>query len=174
MNHLISIDPGVSSAYAVLEYDDCCAPKLVEFAQFTGGTEELIKRVNYVCAKYPEAWIICEDFTARSGQGFSYKTRDLEPLVAIGALVAMDLINRKDRRQMCAPASQYFIGGRTKQEKITNRRIWLAENGFKVMPRDVGQPDCDDTRSAISHGVAWLRREKHLPTLSLFRREENE
>lgn len=171
MKTLISIDPGDSSAYSVLEYDDCCPPKLVEFAQFKGGTEELIKRVNNVAAKYPDAHIICEDFTARNNSGFSYRTKDLEPLVGIGALVAMGLIDRKDRNQMCAPALQYFMGGRTLQEKKTNRRLWLAENGFKVMPKDVGQPDCDDVRSALGHAISWLRRQKHKPTLEMFRKE---
>lgn len=168
MAHLISIDPGDSSAYSVLEYGDCCPPKLVEFAQFKGGTEELIKRVNSVAAKYPDAHIICEDFTARNNSSFSYRTKDLEPLVAIGALVAMSLIDRKDRNQMCAPALQYFMGGKTLQEKKTNRRLWLAENGFKVMPKDVGQPDCDDVRSSLGHAIAWFRRQKHLPTIEKY------
>lgn len=173
MKTLISIDPGDSSAYSVLEYDDCCPPKLIEFAQFKGGTEELIKRVNNVAAKYPDAHIICEDFTARNNSSFGYTTASLEPLVAIGALVAMNLIDRKDRNQMCAPALQYFMGGKTLQEKKTNRRLWLAENGFKVMPKDVGQPDCDDVRSSLGHAIAWLRK-FHKPTQELFRKDENE
>lgn len=171
MNTLISIDPGVSSAIAVIEYDDCCPPALVECEQFTGGTEALIERANGICTKYPDAHILCEDFTARSNGSFGYTTTSLEPLVGIGALVAMGLIDRKDRNQMCAPTLQYFLPGKTLAEKKKKRRIWLAENGFKVMPKDVGQPDADDVRSAISHGIAWLRRQKHLPTLGLFRKD---
>lgn len=170
MKTLISIDPGVSSAYSVLEYDDCCPPKLVEFAQFKGGAEELIKRVKLVTSRYPAASIICEDFTARNNPGFSYKTKDLEPLVCIGALIALGVISRSNRDQMPAPALQYFMGGKTLQEKKTNRRLWLAENGFKVMPKDVGQPDCDDVRSSLGHAISWLRK-FHKPTQDLFRKE---
>lgn len=174
MKTLISIDPGVSSGIAVLEYDDCCPPRLVHVEQFTGGTEALIERANGICTRYPEAHIICEDFTARNNGSFGYTTASLEPLVSIGALVAMGLIGRKDRNQMCAPALQYFLPGKTLAEKKKKRRIWLAENGFKVMPKDVGQPDADDVRSAISHGIAWLRRQKHFPTLSLFGKVEDD
>lgn len=173
MKTLISIDPGISSAWAILEYDDSTV-RLHDYDQFTGGTEALIREIREVVHTYDDAHIICEDFTARNNGSFGYTTASLEPLVGIGALVAMGLIDRNDRNQMCAPALQYFLPGKTLAEKKKKRRIWLAENGFKVMPKDVGQPDCDDVRSAISHGIAWLRRQKHKPTLALFRKDEDD
>lgn len=171
MKTLISIDPGISSAYCVLEYDNDTPAKLVGFDQFTGGTEALIREVREVVNTYPGAHIICEDFTARNNSSFGYTTASLEPLVCIGALIALGVISRSNRDQMPAPALQYFMGGKTLQEKKTNRRIWLAENGFEVMPKDVGQPDCDDVRSALGHAISWLRRQKHKPTLDAFRKE---
>lgn len=171
---LISIDPGISSAIVVLNYSEDSPPKLAAFDQFTGGTEALIQEAKQVVRVFPDHHIICEDFTARKNDNFGYTTASLEPLVGIGALVALGLIDRKDRNQMCAPSLQYIMGGKTLQEKKTNRRIWLAENGFKVMPKDVGQPDCDDVRSALGHAISWLRRNKHPGTLALFRKDEDE
>lgn len=175
MKTLISVDPGISSAYAVLKYDDYTV-RLYDYDQFTGGTEALIREVGTVTSLTTNkgAHIICEDFTARNNGSFGYTTASLEPLVGIGALVAMGLIDRNDRNQMCAPALQYFLPGKTLAEKKKKRRIWLAENGFKVMPKDVGQPDCDDVRSAISHGIAWLRRNKNPGVLNLFRKDEDD
>lgn len=173
MSYLISIDPGMSSAYSVLEYSDDTRPKLVYFRQFTGGTEALIPEIDWVVRKFNTAHVICEDFTARSNSGFGYTTDSLEPLVGIGALVGMGVIDRKDRNQMCAPPLQYFLPGNSLGEKKTKRRIWLAENGFKVMPKDVGQPDADDVRSSLGHAIAWLRRKKNRPTLELFKDKED-
>lgn len=177
MRTLISIDPGLSSAYVVLEYDEYLPPKLVECAQFSGGAEELIRRIKPLIERYHDAKIICEDFTARNLQGFSYKTRDLEPLVAIGALVALGAIDRSDRTQMRPPQLQYILGGESKAEKLKNRNAWFKEHknlGYYITGKDVGCKDADDARSALAHCISYLRREKHLPTLSLFRKDENE
>lgn len=172
MKTLISIDPGVSSAYSVLEYSDTSRPILIAFDQFTGGTESLIREISSIVKRYPEAHVICEDFTARNNSGFGYTTVSLEPLVGIGALMALGIIDRGDRNQMCAPALQYFLPGENLADKKKKRRLWLSEKGFRVMPKDVGQPDCDDVRSSLGHAIAWLRRKKHNPTLELFRTKE--
>lgn len=172
-NMLLSIDPGVSSAWALIECGGGRRPELASYAQFGGGTEALIEQVRSVTNKFPLAHVIYEDFTARNTGTFGYTTASLEPLVGIGALMAMGVIDRNDPNQRCAPALQYFLPGRDLAEKKKKRRIWLAENGFRVMPKDVGQPDCDDVRSAISHGIAWLRRNRDPGTLEMFREKES-
>lgn len=170
MNTLVSIDPGISSAYAVLSYSDMQPASLVEYAQFTGGAEELVSRVGVLLSRHPGATVICEDFTARKNDSFGYTTDSLEPLVCIGALMAMGVIDRRDRAQMRSPAAQYFVGGSSLAERKKNRRLWLADNGFRVMPKDVGQRDCDDVRSAISHGISYLRK-FHRPTQEKYFKE---
>lgn len=170
MTTLISIDPGVSSAYAVLSYSDTQPAELLEYAQFKGGAEELVVQIEALVEKYPDATVICEDFTARKNDSFGYTTDSLEPLVCIGALMAMGVIDRRDRAQMRSPAAQYFVGGSSLAERKKNRRLWLADNGFQVMPKDVGQRDCDDVRSAISHGISYLRK-FHKPTQEKYFKE---
>ena len=175
---LVSIDPGVSSAFAVIEYRDEDSPTLLEFAQVTGGVEGFLEMIKNLEESFPvgvETTWICEKFSPRPGSaaGFSQNLKTSLPLVCEGVLIGRGLmpVYSKGSDRWMSPALQYFLPGKTLAEKKKKRRIWLAENGFKVMPKDVGQPDCDDVRSAISHGIAWLRRKKHLPTLSLFRKE---
>ena len=69
------------------------------------------------------------------------------------------------------PAQQYFIGGKDKAEKKKRQHAWLKENGYAIMPKDLGTKDCDDVRSALGHAISWLRRQKHKPTLDMFRKE---
>lgn len=169
MQHLVSIDPGVSSGIAVFKYDATTPAEIEVVSQFRGGAETLLQVIRDL--KYPNMTFICEDFQARPQSGFSYTTDSLEPLVCIGALVADGIIDRHSKKQMVAPTLQYFSGGKGKAEKKKNQHRWLKENGFYVLPKELGQPDADDARSAIAHGLSWLRK-RHQPTaLHYFRTE---
>lgn len=178
---LVAIDPGESSAFAVIEYGVRERPTLLRYAQVTGGVEgflELIKPLEVTHSPGEEATWICEKFSPRPGSatGFSQSLKTSLPLVCEGVLIGRGLmpVYSKGSDRWMSPALQYILPGKTLAEKKKKRRIWLAENGFKVMPKDVGQPDCDDVRSAISHGIAWLRRQRHTPTLSLFRKDADD
>lgn len=165
MKTLISIDPGVSSAIAVFEYSDTTPAKLREVSQFRGGTEALLERFNEVVDRTAYFDIVCEDFQARPQAGFSYTTASLEPLVAIGALLAGGWIDRRDKRQMASPKFQYFAGDGSKKAQ----HAWLKEAGLyftnKDFPDSPPKDKADDARSAIAHGISWFRREKHRPTI---------
>ena len=163
MAHLISIDPGISSGIAVFRYTATQPAQLVHSDQFRGGVEELTHRITQLKKEYRNATYICEDFQARPQTGFSYTTASLEPLACIGALTALHIINRKDRNQMVTPAMQYFSGGKGKQERKKRQHEWLKESGLYVTGKQFGTPDADDARSAIAHGIAWLRKH-HKPT----------
>lgn len=181
MKTLVSIDPGESFAFSVFEYGDETRPSLVDFDQRKEGVEGFLATVDDLGEKYPPSsstvWI-CEKFSPRPGThaGFSQSLKTTLPLVMEGILIGRGLMPPywKGSPVWQNPSLQYILGGGTLQEKITNRRKWLARSGFKVMPKDVGQPDCDDVRSAISHGIAWLRRQRHKPTLDLFRKDEDD
>ena len=162
---LISCDPGVSNGLSLWTYSDTDYARCQIFSQFRGGAEALIKKAYEWKDRFPDAHWICEDFTARSTQGFRYTTASLEPLVGIGALVAMGLIDRSDRNQMCAPPMQYFVPGKNKAEKKKAQHKWLKDHGLYVAPKDVDSPDSDDVRSSMAHAISWFRRQKHLPTI---------
>lgn len=116
--------------------------------------------------------VIAEKFTARGGanSGFSYRTKDLEPLRVEGAMLAMGL-----NPTWTSPAQQYFSGGegKTKKKQAQHRR--LKEKGLYVTGKMVGGTDADDVRSAIAHAIAYLVRQKHRPTIEhYFPKEEND
>lgn len=117
---------------------------------------------------------LAEKFTARgsANAGFSYRTDSLEPLRVEGAILALGI-----KPTWVSPAQQYILGGDSKAEKLKNRNAWFKEHkdlGYYIMGRDVGCKDADDARSALAHCISYLRREKHKPTIDLFRKEENE
>lgn len=177
---IVAIDPGESSAFAVIEYGGSRPPSLLDFAQEVGGVAGFLDLVSKLEGKYPPGggttWV-CEKFSPRPGStaGFSQSLKTSLPLVCEGVLIGRGHlpVYSKGSDKWLQPSLQYFLPGKDLAEKKTNRRIWLAENGFKVMPKDVGQPDADDVRSAISHGIAWLRRNRDPGTLEMFREKES-
>lgn len=106
--------------------------------------------------------VIAEKFTARGGanSGFTYKTRDLEPLRVEGAMLAMGL-----DVTWVSPAQQYFSGGESKAKKKQAQHRWLKENGLYVTGKMVGCDNADDVRSATAHAIAFLVRSRHKPTI---------
>lgn len=196
---LISIDPGMSTGIVVGTYSSTDPFKILHSCQISGGVEGFLRAVSvykgedwnlndYLVLYLPNnqrveiyrycpelecdecdnqrATVLVEKFTARGGanQSFSYRTDALEPLRVEGAILALDLAP-----EWVDPRQQYFIGGKDKAEKKKRQHAWLKENGYYIAPKDVGSPDADDVRSATAHAISWLRRQKHEPTLEMFR-----
>lgn len=175
MKTLISIDPGICSAIAVFQYGENLPAKLTHIDQFRGGAEELLKR--YIAVEdsmETEYDVICEDFQARPQTNFSYTTDSLEPLVCIGTLVAIGAIDRRNRNHVVTPVAQYFAGGSGKEDRKQRQHAWLKENGFYYTNKNF--PDClktdgaNDARSAIAHGLVWLRK-RHIETAKHYFKE---
>lgn len=188
MAYILSIDPGVSSGIALLEYGDDLPATLVQAWQFPGGVQGLatwfdentlgssfssdnttwdlsLTNGTSLQSQYGDQ-IICERFTARATSGFSYTTASLEPLECQGYLKGQGLMPF-DMNNPCFrdPKYMYFAGGKDKADKKKRMHAWLREAGFYVVGKQLGTPDADDARSAIAHGIAFLREIKHLPTL---------
>lgn len=188
MAYLLSIDPGLSSGLALFEYGDDLPATLVRAWQFPGGVQGLSQwfdenTVGSSCAPDNASWeldltdgtslqsrygdtIICERFTARAQTGFSYTTASLEPLECQGFLKAHGLMpfDMTDPRWR-DPRLQYFAGGKDKAEKKKRMHAWLKDHGFYVVGKQLGAPDADDARSAIAHGIAYLRGIEHGTTI---------
>lgn len=194
MKTLISLDPGMSTGLAVGTYSDTEPFKLTHFFQIEGGVEGFIENVtsgengygdNLVYVRIPnqgrlrfcfgeevELTVIAEKFTARGGanSGFSYRTKDLEPLRVEGAMLAMGL-----DVTWVSPPQQYFSGGDGKAKKKQAQHRWLKEKGLYVTGKMVGGADADDVRSAIAHAIAFLVRTEHRPTIEhYFPREKDD
>jgi hypothetical protein len=188
MPFVLSLDTGISSGVALLEYGDDLPATLVEAWQFPGGVKGLADWffAETIGNSYDTAntrWdvelgvgvslqsrygdqIICERFTARSTSGFSYTTASLEPLECQGFLKAHGLMpfDRDDPRWR-DPKYMYFAGGKDKADKKKRMHGWLKDHGFYVTGKQLGTPDADDCRSAIAHAIAYLRGIEHGPTL---------
>lgn len=115
--------------------------------------------------------VLVEKFTARgsANAGFSYRTEALEPLRVEGAILALGI-----EPTWVQPPQQYFLPGDGKADRKKKQHAWLKEHGYYIAPKDVGCKDSDDARSALAHCISWLRRQKHKPTLELFRGEDDE
>lgn len=184
MKTLISIDPGMSTGVICGTYSDTEPFRVTHAFQIEGGVEGFLSNTfsgydpgygfeyTTICdVEVDDATVIAEKFTARgsANAGFSYRTDALEPLRVEGAILALGI-----KPTWVSPQQQYFMGGESKAEKLKNRNTWFKEHkdlGYYITGKDVGCKDANDARSALAHCISYLRREKHKPTLDLFRRE---
>lgn len=105
--------------------------------------------------------VICEKFTARNTQGFSYTTASLEPLRGEGALIDRGIMPDYTvaEKRWRDPGLQYLVGGKDKPDKKKRQHRFLKESGFYLTGKDFGTADADDYRSAVSHGIVYIARE---------------
>ena len=196
MKTLISIDPGLSTGVICGTYSDTEPFRVTHAFQIEGGVEGFLKHcytdyihVNGVTQSRlflpviigrggipldKDTTVLAEKFTARgsANAGFSYRTDALEPLRVEGAILALGI-----KPIWVSPQLQYILGGESKAEKLKNRNAWFKEHkdlGYYITGKDVGCKDANDARSALAHCISYLRREKHKPTLELFREREND
>lgn len=202
MKTLISIDPGQSSGLICGTYSDAEPFRVTHAFQIEGGVEGFVKSVRMLRGDYGEygtlavgdlvtypssffdLWeegfegkteqsgtVLVEKFNARgsANSGFSYTSKSLEPLRVEGALIAMGV-----PITWVQPPQQYFLPGKSKAEKKKRQHAWLKENGLYIAPKDVGCSDADDARSALAHCISYLRRQRHAPTMDLFRKDEDD
>lgn len=194
MKTLISIDPGLSTGVIVGTYSDTEPFRVTHAFQIEGGVDGFLDKFSMTFISNEDSEdpsgvyalqvgdegvfldvdsfsFLVEKFTARgsANAGFSYRTEALEPLRVEGAILALGI-----KPTWVSPQQQYFMGGESKAEKLKNRNAWFKEHkdlGYYITGKDVGCKDANDARSALAHCISLLRREKHLPTLSLFRKE---
>lgn len=113
--------------------------------------------------------VLVEKFNARGAgnAGFSYTTASLEALRVEGAILAFGI-----GPTWVQPRQQYILNGKTTAEKKKRAHAWLKSNGYWIAPKTLGTKDADDARSALLHVISYLRRNKHKPTLDLFKEKE--
>lgn len=126
---------------------------------------------EWVVSRPQEVTTISEKFNARNTKGYSYTTASLEPLRCEGVLIAKGLMpdyTTKEKRWV-DPKYQYLVGGKDLPDKKKRQHKFLKDSGFYRTGKDLGAPDADDFRSSASHGLAYLLRGGHTPTLNLVR-----
>ncbi len=179
MKYGLSIDPGVSNGVCLFSWDDDAPFKAVKLWQFPLGAQGLsmfIKSQGVAKTLQPNGsellWLgqhrldalVVEKFTPRQNSEFKLTRDSVEPLRGEGVLIGRGL---ESFIEWAEPSMQYFIGSSElplKQKKKLSREF-LETHGLLITGSTVGNKDADDAISAELHAIAWLRRQRHMPTL---------
>ncbi len=141
MSTILSLDPGGTTGYVVIEVDDVTFPEVVRRGQIVGGLEGFLGFHWDVLEDIKIDAIVCESFTLREG----IYGADLSPVYIIGALEALyPTVPIKYQEPKLKPLCD---DGRLKKLGL-------------YIP---GKPHSND---AMRHAIIALRNTKHTPTLS--------
>lgn len=152
---LISVDPGKSTGIAVGTFSDTEPYKLYETHQVPNGVEGFLYwlKTNPQFLLNDIVWV-SERFVLRSSNKF---VADLEPVRIEGAMEALGL----------KPVWQL----RTDKMFVTDEL--LKEHDLWQTGKQFGWKDGRDANDAIIHALAYLRKNKHMPTLLNYWGKEN-
>lgn len=168
----IWVDGGVSTGIALVSYSDTEPLKVEQVWQVGNGVRGFLDWywLHSFELPTPDMTYFSEKFTPRQSLTLAAST----PLLVEGAMIGLGLIPtyEEDPTRYGHPSAQYFTGGTSLTDKKKRSNAWLKAHGFYFTGKDVGQKDADDCRSAVRHAIAHRRREKHLPTLNAYFKEE--
>lgn len=167
----IWVDGGVSTGIALVSYSDTEPLKVEQVWQVGNGVRGFLDWfIDADFEGHVPYTVYSEKFTPRQSLTLAAST----PLVIEGAMIALGLIPTydEDPSRYQHPAAQYFTGGTSLADKKKRSNAWLKEHGFYFTSKDVGQKDADDCRSAVRHAIAHRRKQKHLPTLNAYFKED--
>lgn len=136
---LLSLDPGGTTGYALIEYDDNYF-RITDSGQVPGGLQGFLEWDSDFYEAIGLDLVVCESFTLREG----IYGADLSPVYIIGALEA-----RYDDTEIV------YQEPKLKPLCDDDR---LKKMGF----HERGKPHRND---AVRHGIIYLRNNKHMPTL---------
>lgn len=163
------VDPGKSTGVALFEYGEERPAELVKAWQFDGGLSGFLGWWRWLCEPDWHTFMLAgsEKFTPLQNKGFSLTQDSVEPLRIEGAMVALGIVPEytPDSPLWQRPSEMYWVPGRNAAEKRKNQVAWIKERfpELHLTGKDVGAPDADDARSALWHGMVYLRK-THLPS----------
>lgn len=186
----LAIDPGLSTGACLFSWSDDQGFRLLWTEQFGGGVEGVVAWLRFMnfrvdadrgvmVGSLPISALVVEKFTPRASQNFSLTRASVEPLRVEGALVAFGM---SPYIHWAEPSQQYFIGSASASlgDKKRASRQFLKQHDINVRAKKLSQgaatlvessvfvntsTDVDDATSATLHAIAWLRRQRHMPTL---------
>jgi len=159
---LLSLDPGKQTGIAAGFFGDNHPYELLKVWQLSDGLKgflqwwntEGVKQIRYREWAYKsEAVIVSEKFILRSNQFVA----DLEPLLIEGALQAL---------------WHYPIAWQQRSDKTLVEDSILKDNNLWHTGKQVDWKDARDTNDAIIHALAYLKKNKHIPTLKKYWKEK--
>lgn len=144
----LSLDPGGTTGFAIINYGRTQAPVVERMGQIEGGLEGFIKWYD-MNGRYDWSFTVCESFILRPG----VHGADITPAYVIGALEALEAA----------------YGAVPVYQKPSQKKLCEDDVLKRIGMYQVGKPHAND---AIRHGIIYLRNQKHLPTLKLAWGEE--
>ena len=166
----LAIDPGMSNGICEFVWADDAPFMVLRRFQFPGGASALRHAVRALTQEHTYDVLVVEKFTPRQNEGFNLTRDAAEPLRGEGVLIGLGL---EGLIQWAEPSQQYFMGGDTLKEKKQRSRSFLKRHGLYATGKAFSQKDADDAISAQLHAIAWLRRQRHAPTITaLFGEQE--
>jgi len=144
---LISVDPGKSTGIAIGTFSETEPYKLYEIHQIPNGVEGFLYwlKTNPQFLLNDLVWV-SERFVLRSSNKF---VADLEPVRIEGAMQALGL----------------DVVWQLRTDKMFVTDDLLKEHGLWQTGKQFGWKDGRDANDAIIHALAYLRKNKHMPTL---------
>ncbi len=157
MTDILSFDPGMSTGLVRANVTSGSLPRLEEVSQIEGGLEGLEEAgvLNYLRQK---TTVISELFSPRQ-MARSYRLEELEPLRIEGWLVAhREIIFRR-------PEQRHLFN--RNDDNFKRSAAFLGWAGYWTTGSEVKLKDANDANSAMMHLFAYLRNQKHRPTIDL-------
>lgn len=164
MTYLLSIDPGLNSGAALGYYDATSPYRVVGRWQVHGGLPGFLAwwEREHIGERFDE--IVVEKFILDPTNQFS---ADLTPVQIEGAIIAKlfprdNAIAWQPRTDKSA-LTGYPPTAITKTQRQRARFDFLDR--FGMFESGTGN---DDSNDAVTHGLVYLKRRRHLPTLRAF------
>lgn len=176
----LSIDPGMSNGLCLFSWGDRYGFRRVWAKQIDGGAEGLAATLEALALRARHdvdehkgyamiggmriSALVVEKFTPRQNDGFALTRDSVEPLRGEGVLLGQGF---GPLIKWAEPSQQYFMGdSRLPKDRKKKLAIqFLKEHALHLTGSEVGQKDANDAISATLHGIAYLRRIRHRPTL---------
>lgn len=162
MTRLLTIDPGKNTGIALGFYDAITPYRLIERWQVHEGTHGFIHWWDEDRPEYDE--LVVEKFILDSKNEFSADLTPVEIEGALKALIANDEVQPVFQlRSAKGDLTPYPPEAKTKAQRQRVRFNFLDRFGFFKKGADN-----DDSNDAICHGLIYLKRRKHMPSLLAF------
>jgi hypothetical protein len=140
MTTMLCLDPGGTTGLAIISFEPEQEASLVHYEQVPGGLEGFINWYKSEREIWNWDMVVCEDFTLR----MNVKFPDLSPVYIIGALEAFEWPDKPTYQQP------------TQKPLCDDDRLKVL--GFH-------KPGKGHANDAIRHGIIYLRKSRHMPTL---------
>lgn len=115
-----------------------------------------------------KAVFICERFTPRRLLR-SYRSEELEPLRVEGFLMAKNYMPMDYKQKVWrAPSYQVLVKGENAAESKKFSNQLLKDGGLWLTGKSVSQKDAHDAISSTKHALAYLKQQKHQPTIEKY------